>query len=141
MAKQLFGDCRSGAEAQINDLGYEVMAVLKAACSLGEYTGNTPLPLSFTRWIFKQSDCKEPKKPMAYTVNDFCKGFLPLTTQRLQKSGFEVFFDVAKYNLVPACLSNVDCILQAVVRPRKCDSGVLGFALARRMLNESIHYE
>ena len=134
--------CRGGKP--VNRLGFEVMVQtgLKMACSIGRLTGQSILPTSFVTGAFKLARRNMRGNKHAFTVQDFCCEFMPITSNRvLQKQREAEWFDNLKYNLLPYCLSSMDCALQPLVRARKVRAAFLGFALARRCLNESVHFE
>ena len=134
--------CRGGKP--VNRLGFEVMVQtgLKMACSVGRLTGQSILPTSFVAGAFKLARRNMRGNKHAFTVQDFCREFLPITSNRaLQKQREAEWFDKLKYNLLPSCLSSMDCALQPLVRARKVRAAFLGFAIARRCLNESVHFE
>ena len=144
MACFFHAEARSAGGRQVNGLGFEVMVQsgLKMACSVGRLTGQSILPTSFVAGVFKLARRNMPGNKHGFTVQDFCREFMPITNNRiLQKKGEPEWFDKLKYNLLPACLSSMDRALQPLVRGRKIRAAVLGFAIARRCLNESVHFE
>ena len=138
-AKALF-DTRTAAGRAINSLGYEVivMAGIKLACTIGALTGRSALPRSFVRFLFQTSRREIPSSRKTYNVDDFCKDFLPITTSRAKT---DMWFDELKYNVLPAALSAMDVTLAPLMNNRQVAEAVVGFALARRGLNESTHFE
>ena len=144
MACFFHADARCRGGKPVNKLGFEVMVQtgLKMACSIGRLTGQSILPTSFVTGAFELARRNLPGNKHAFTVQDFCREFMPITSNRvLHKQREAEWFDNLKYNLLPFCLSSMDCALQPLVRARKVRVAFLGFALARRCLNESVHFE
>ena len=144
MACFFHAEARSRGGKPVNRLGFEVMVQtgLKMACSVGRLTGQSILPTSFVAGAFKLARRNMRGNKHGFTDQDFCREFMPITSNRaLQKQREAEWFDNLKYNLLPYCLSSMDCALQPLVRARKVRAAFLGFALARRCLNESVHFE
>ena len=132
---------------KLSSLAWEVLAftAFKTACTLSGLSGSSKLPRTFVRRVFSLSRKSLPDSRTEFTVMSFCKTFLPIMSGRIRHKVkpniADNWFDALKSNVLPAKLSNVDCVLQYVIRDKNAQACALAFGMTRRMLNEAAHLE
>ena len=143
-------ESRGAVGRHLNALAFETLAMtgIKLMCTIAGFTGASVLPRAFVRELFQMTRREVPSSRKHFTVNSFCQEFLPITSARVKSlmrnkkwtCGAD-WFDKLKWNVIPAQLTSMDLVLQPLVADRQIKRAVLGFALGRRMLNESSHFE
>jgi len=123
MAGLFYAEGRVNVGAQINKLGFEVLACtgLKLACSVSHLTGTSVLPRAFVRDIHTLSRRGVPSSRLDFTVDDFCSSFLPITSSRiLRLTGETKWWDKFKWNIqLPEASGHPRKRQHARRRPRK----------------------
>ena len=137
-------EARTEKGSQLNSLGYEIITMigLKMMTTNLGLRGCDCLPPAFVAEAFKLGRKTVAVTLAQYSINEFVQDFLPITSSRiLRKTGIRDWYDAFKYNVLPQSLSSLDVVFDAVIDTKDAQTILMGSGLARRKLNESVHFE